>query len=114
MEQIKNAILDYIKTHEGTSYVEIEGLFTRLGFEWRGDFQLCSEKCSNVIYWTGWNKEAVQILNSLQEDKSIHKVPTEPLIYLIDGKSINLPLVKSFKQYKQPHWLPVVFNCLGE
>lgn len=113
MEQIKNAILDYIKTHEGTSYVEIENLFNKLGFKWEGDYCLCSEKNKNVIYWSGWNEEAVQILNELQEEGFIEKVPTEPLLYIIDGKSLNFPIVKSFRQYKDPHWLPIVFNSLG-
>ncbi|KAF5059811.1 hypothetical protein DSECCO2_332310 [anaerobic digester metagenome] len=113
MQNIKNEIMNYIKTHPGTSYVEIERLFDKLGFEWAGDYCLCSSKCSNVIYWSGWNNEAVQILNELQEEGFIEKTPTEPVIYLIDGKGLNLPLVKSFKQYKNPHWLPIVFNRIG-
>lgn len=109
---IKTDVLNFIKNHKGTSYVELESLFDKLGFEWRGNLETCSDVCDNVIYWYGWNKEALNILNSLQHDELIEKQPADLLVYLIDGKRLDLPLVKKFKEYKTPHWLPVVFNAI--
>jgi len=65
---IKEEVYQFIKNNEGTSYVELENLFTRLGFYWKGYLEICSDVCSNVIFWTGWNKEAIEVINSLQRE----------------------------------------------
>jgi len=108
---IKAEAYKYIKENEGTSYVKLEYLFTRLGFEWQGDLEIYSDVCDNVIFWTGWNKEAIELINDLQREGLISKVPGQAFIYYIDGKTLNLPVVKTFKEYKTPHWLPVLFTA---
>ena len=37
-------------------------------------------------------------------------VPTSPFTYMHDGRALTLPLVKQIRQYKKPHWLPVVLR----
>jgi len=106
---IKAEVYRFIKNNEGTSYVELENLFTSLGFDWEGDLEIYSDVCSNVIFWTGWNKDAIEVINSLQREGLIYKVPGEPFIYYIDGKALTLPIVRKNIQYKTPHWLPVLF-----
>ena len=106
---IKAEVYQFIKNNEGTSYVELENLFTSLGFYWKGNLEICSDVCSNVIFWTGWNKEAIEVINSLQREGLISKEPGQPFIYYIDGKALNLPLVRTYRKYKTPHWLPVLF-----
>lgn len=108
---IKAEVYRFIKNNEGTSYVELENLFTSLGFDWKGDLEIYSDVCSNVIFWTGWNKEAIEVINSLQREGLIGKVPGQPFIYYIDGKALNLPLVRTYRQYKSPHWLPILFTA---
>lgn len=108
---IKAEVYRYIKQNEGTSYAELEYLFTRLGFNWKGDLEIYSDQCDNVIFWTGWNKEAIEVINSLQREGLINKVPGQPFIYYIDGKALNLPIVRTNRQYKTPHWLPVLFTA---
>ena len=106
---IKAEVYRYIRENEGTSYVELENLFTRLGFYWQGNLEICSDVNDNVIFWTGWNKDAIEVINSLQREGLIYKVPGEPFIYYIDGKALTLPIVRRNIQYKTPHWLPVLF-----
>ena len=106
---IKAEVYRYIRENEGTSYVELENLFTRLGFNWQGNLEICSDVNENVIFWAGWNKEALEVINSLQREGLIYKVPGEPFIYYIDGKALTLPIVRRNIQYKTPHWLPVLF-----
>lgn len=103
-------VLTYINNNQGTSYAELEHLFDELNFEWRGNFDICSGQCENVILWTGWNKEAIEVINNLKRSEKIEQVLTDPIIYLIDGKALNMPIVKKYKDYKKPHWLPVVFT----
>lgn len=108
---IKAEVYRYIKENEGTSYAELEYLFDRLGFDWKGELEIYSDVCDNVIFWTGWNEEAIELINDLQRDELISKVPGQPFIYFIDGKALNLPIVKTNRQYKTPHWLPVLFTA---
>jgi hypothetical protein len=45
--------------------------------------------------------------------KFIDITPTPFLTYLADGRALDLPLVKSNRQYAKPHWLPVAIG-LGD
>lgn len=108
---IKAEVYRYIKENEGTSYAELEYLFDRLGFDWKGELEIYSDVCDNVIFWTGWNEEAIEVINDLQRDELISKVPGHYVMYILDGKTMNLPLVRGYKEYKTPHWLPVLFTA---
>lgn len=55
---------------------------------------------------------AFDVFGELIEEGKIHREPTQLLTYLIDGKALDMPLVKRFWQYKTDHWLPTVF-CIG-
>jgi len=111
MDNIKKEVYCYIKQNEGTSYVELENLLTRLGFNWEGNLEIYSDINPNVIFWTGWNKEAIELLNDLQREERIEKIPGQLVMYLIDGKALNLPIVRTDRDYKTPHWLPVLFTA---
>lgn len=108
---VKAEVLKYIKNNEGTSYAELEYLFDRLGFNWKGDLEICSDVNDNVVFWAGWNKEAIELINDLQREGLIEKVPGHYVMYILDGKTMNLPLVRGYKEYKTPHWLPVLFTA---
>ncbi|MEJ7373566.1 pathogenicity island protein, partial [Staphylococcus epidermidis] len=45
----------------------------------------------------------------LKRDGLIEMDICPPIIYLVDGKGLDLPIVKS-KYIKIDHWLPVAFN----
>ncbi|MDK3978851.1 pathogenicity island protein, partial [Staphylococcus pseudintermedius] len=47
----------------------------------------------------------------LKRDGYIEMNICPPMYYLIDGKSLNLPIVKS-KNIKTEHWLPVAFTAV--
>ncbi len=111
MDNVKNEVYSYIKQNEGTSYAELENLFTELGFSWEGNLEIYSDINPNVIFWTGWNKEAIELLNDLQREELIEKIPGQLVMYLIDGKALNLPIVRTDRDYKTPHWLPVLFTA---
>ncbi len=51
--RMKQIILEYIKRHEGTSFVEIEQLFEDNHFNYKGNGAYSSGQHQNVIFWSG-------------------------------------------------------------
>src|SRR5699024_10107605 len=109
---IKTRIIDYMRKKPGVTYVEIEHIFDEHGFDWKGHHVMCSEINQNVIFWDGWNEEACNIMNELQYENKIKKHVSNSLNYMIDGKVMNLPIVKSDHEYKTERWLPIEFTAL--
>lgn len=108
-EEVKQRVLDYITRNSGTTYAEIERVFNMNGYPFKGNLLSCSNRCENVVLWSGWTKDAFLIISDLLESGLIHREPCRTLLYMIDGKALTFPVVKRFMQYKTPHWLPTVF-----
>lgn len=109
--KLKKEILNYIKNHKETSFVEIERIFEENKFDYKGNGAYTSGENDNVIFWVGWNERAFDIVAGLKRDGYIEMNICPPMYYLIDGKSLNLPIVKS-KKIKTDHWLPVAFTAV--
>ncbi|EMC0290213.1 pathogenicity island protein [Staphylococcus pseudintermedius] len=109
--KLKKEILNYIKNHKETSFVEIERIFEENKFDYKGNGAYTSGDNDNVIFWVGWNERAFDIVAGLKSDGLIEMNICPPMYYLIDGKSLNLPIVKS-KNIKTDHWLPVAFTAV--
>jgi hypothetical protein len=55
--------------------------------------------------------EAVDALQALFNAGECHLIPaSSPLIYLIDGVSLALPIAKRRGHYKELHWLPCILK----
>ena len=112
MKSVKEEVLKFIKIHDQTSYVELEELFEQIGFNYRGKYAVGAVSAeSHLITWSGWNAEAFNILSELLAEKLIEQVSVHPVIYFLDGEGLTLPVAKTAKNYKKPHWLPVAFNA---
>ncbi len=66
-KNIKNKVLDYIKNHNATSFVEIERVFEEHNFDYKGDGAYTSGAHQNVIFWTGWNEQAFNVVAELKK-----------------------------------------------
>ncbi|MCM0356861.1 pathogenicity island protein [Staphylococcus aureus] len=110
--KLKKEILNYIKNHKETSFVEIEQVFEEQGFKYKGNGAYISGNHKNIIFWMGWNEEAFNIVADLKRDGLIEMKICPPMYYLIDGKGLRLPIVKN-KNLKSDHWLPVTFNLVN-
>lgn len=110
MSEISNVIFDYVKTKRYVSFVEIENIFLKSGFEYRGNLAILHPSISNVVVWIGWNQEAVDVIKEVV-DMGVHYVPTAVLTYLIDGKVLDLPVARARKDFKKVHWVPVTLDC---
>lgn len=98
--QLKSEILEYIKAHAGTSFVEIERVFEENNFDYKGDGAYTSGQHPNVVFWIGWNQEAFDVIAELKKDRRIEMDICEPIVYMVDGKGLDLPIVSS-KTLKQ-------------
>ncbi len=81
---VKQRIVDYIKKNGSITYSEIEDVefgatwgfslialvtfcakLAASGYKWEGRLSTCSDMNQNVIFWEGWNDEALKALNLL-------------------------------------------------
>ena len=105
--EIKEKIFDYIqKVRDGVSFVEIERLFSPT--EIKGE--LAMEFKHNLIMWAGMNEKFCDAMRLLQKEKKVAVTPTTVFVYMVDGGMLKLPIAKSARDYKEPHWVPVVFG----
>ena len=111
-EEMKKVVLDYINKNDSVSYAELQWLFQQKKYDYKVDVMSCSEVCEHVVFWSGWNEDTYNMMGELMQEGRIHREPTVFLTYLIDGGALSLPIVKSGRNYKKDHWLPVVF-CKG-
>lgn len=103
---MKNKILEYIeKMKSGVSMAELHNHIE--GF--KGEYELYSPKTKNVVLWSGISKKAADAISELLREKKITMTSTTPLVYYVDGNALDLPILKSDRIPKKPHWLPVVF-----
>lgn len=107
IDKIKLDLVKLIKHKTGVTFVEIENYFDEIGFKYQGDISIC-RKNENLIFWSGWNTRATELLYDLLNSELITMSPTNELIYYIDGKVLTPPIYKTDRSYKQ--WLPVEFN----
>ncbi|EJG5122514.1 pathogenicity island protein, partial [Staphylococcus pseudintermedius] len=64
--KLKKEILNYIKNHKETSFVEIERIFEENKFDYKGNGAYTSGDNDNVIFWVGWNERAFDIVAGLK------------------------------------------------
>jgi hypothetical protein len=65
----------------------------------------------NILVWMDMSPEAIEILERLRKQGRYRLGPTTPLVYFIDGRVPQLPVVKNAQHtYKKYHWLPSVWN----
>ncbi|CAC9263961.1 TPA: pathogenicity island protein [Staphylococcus aureus] len=109
MNNIKGELVNYIKNNAGTSFVEIEKVFDENAFDYKGQGAYTSAVNNNIVYWYGWNKQAFNLVSDLMNDGVIEMNICESIIYIVDGKGLNFPILKS-DDVDTYHWLPVTFT----
>jgi len=108
-EEIKNKMESYIHEKKGVTFIELERIMTDAGFNWEGQMGFgVLEK--NLIYWQGWNQDAIDLFNELTQEKAVETDTTAPLTYMIDGRVLTIPQATRYQKYKKPHWVPIILN----
>ncbi len=106
------AVEAFICKRRSVSFVDLEKFVeAELGVPVKGDREIVFEE-ANVVLWAGVNAEFCNLIHRMKEGDQVEATPTELLVYLVDGKCLTYPLAKRPPKagYKEPHWLPVVFN----
>lgn len=107
---LSNQILEYIKDNDGTTFVEIEHIFEQNEFDYKGDLTLCSKAYPTLIFWDGWNQNAINILDELLDNELVVRQSASTMIYYIDGKVLNMPIAQHYKKRVHDAWYPIAFS----
>ena len=106
-DKIKLDIVKLVKNKKKVILVDIENYFEEIGFDYTGDFPICRDH-ESIIIWDNWNAIAIDIIQDLLESELIEMKPTDEILYYKRKKILLLPVYKGYKPYEQ--WLPVEFN----
>ena len=106
---LKEVVCKYVETYDHVTFAE---LGNHLGDRIKEPEPSASalEIPGNYVLWVGFTEEFYKVIQELMKEQAIHMVPASYMSYMIDGCMLRLPLAKSAKGYKKPHWLPVVFR----
>lgn len=112
MRELKDAVLKIVKERIGTSFPELLRELPGGPEKYKGEYTI--ELHANCVLWGGVTDEFYTAISELLRDKELAIKPCEFLIYMIDGESLNLPLVKrKIVGLKKPRWLPVTLYIHG-
>jgi len=114
-------IVDLVYSRNFVSLIEVQELFERVGFDWRGTLAICWSGNEHVIFWYGWNEDACNAIGYAFKSGKIMWEPCTTLmsglpgVYVIDGGCLDLPVItgKSMAKarngtLKSDRWLPIV------
>jgi len=110
LEEFKSDICQYVRFMDWVSFAEMR---RRYGSQAQGEYTLRLPRFPNIILFEGLSYIFCSAISDLLIEKKIHPHGSSPLVYLIDGMEIQLPLAKRKPlsgDYKRPHWLPVTFR----
>lgn len=108
--ELRQAILEHVRKRDHVSFAELLHEFGSR-FNLKGSRALAPESYPTILYWAGMSEEYCETIRELTaHDGPLVKEPCPLLVYLIDGATLNLPLVKQPIAYKSDHWLPVVLR----
>lgn len=105
----KEHLYAFIEANPSCSFSEIERFFEANGFEYRGESCIEHGPESNVMFWSGWNHEAVEMICELAAEGRIGLQPVPFFLALTFGRQYRLPIAKQPNhRYKELHWCPAV------
>jgi len=105
---MKDQIVGLIRERRGN--VTFAEFARHFGAAFEGDIGMCFAANENIVLWPNMSEAFLDALESLLSDGIIGMKPTDPLVYIVDGLALTLPVVRGRYKYKTPHWLPVVFS----
>lgn len=106
---MKSEILDFFKKELciGVTFAELVAFF---GDKIAGDYAWIIEP--NMVLWMGLSEDFLDAMGALVKEGQLEIKPATPLVYIMDGLCLTLPLVKGNYRYKKPHWFPVCFSLV--
>lgn len=110
---MQERLLTYLSLNPRSSFSEIEALFERAGYDYKGEDAIVDPNF-NILFWTGWNSEAINLMRGLMKTGRIVFLPASWVERMCFGVGLDLPIAKRPNhRYKKLHWLPVVVAVRG-
>jgi hypothetical protein len=109
-ESDATAVAAFIARRQGVSFVELQNHLDDV-MPTRGEIGIfVGDK--NICLWGSLSDRLFAAIERCLTQGKIHWVQTTPLVYMADGCMPSLPIFKRVpsKPFKEPRWLPVVFN----
>jgi|ERR1700726_3121430 len=108
-DQYAEKVISLISTRRTVSFIEIENMLSS-HIDVKGNIAMCLPKYPTIVLWANMSQQFFDIMIEVLKTKKVSPKSTDPLVYAMDGKLLKFPIAKSARQYKEEHWLPVVFN----
>ncbi len=104
MSELAQKIMDLIDQYGHQSFAELSLAFP----EHKGDCQL--EIAKNLVIWAGMDETFWGAIEEIRPQTELK--PTHWFVYLMDGRTLSLPLAKRPPKngYKKPHWVTCVIR----
>ena len=109
--ELIQAAVDYITEDNHVTFVELRKVWAA-HIQADGNHAIVLGNNPNVILWAGVSDRFCELYDLLLK-QGVTLEPASYLAYLIDGGTLNFPVVKRVVTYKTPHWLPVVLCRAG-
>jgi hypothetical protein len=109
------AMVRTVELYDYVSFVELEHLLEAY-MPVEGNQAIAMGQDEDIIIWGGMSQAFRDLVLALLRSERVSREPSSTLTYLIDGKSISLPLAKRLPKggYKTPHWLPICFRVASK
>lgn len=101
----------YIAEHGGVSMVELERYFDDT--KGKSAVSLEGDNYSNLIVWSGMSLKFCNVVMELEATGEVEMKPTPLLVYITDGRRLDMPIAEVVKHYTSPHWLPIEYNIIN-
>lgn len=113
IDEYKKVIVDYCKTHPGTSFAELNDAFNDADLDYRGAESIVLADYENVVIWSNWCSDAVQAFQELLNDE-ITIDSCDVLIYAIDRIMLDFCLPsRSTRGFESRHMLYMPLRTNG-
>ena len=117
LETAKMLILEYVRTYKGTTFAELEDLLDSFKIIKKSSpddpkpvIGMSHSKLNNIVLWMNRNHHLADAVEQLVSEKKLFYHSGNVLIYIMDGKSLSLPVARNRTSYKELHWLPLTLN----
>jgi hypothetical protein len=111
MKELK-IIENYIKKNKnGISFAEIERELETNNINPKGNYWLPYKSYKNMYIWINMSENFIKAIITLFKEFKIQLVECSPIVYLVDGLVLNLPIARGKERdYTQEHWLPMIIH----
>jgi hypothetical protein len=113
VDELASVVLTMVRERDHVSFAE-------LAREWPehfrdGPLEIRSSVGPNLVLWAGLSETGADALEQMKNRTVAYEPASSPLVYLIDGCTLNYPLAKAKSRkalfdYKRPHWIPTVLR----